>query len=474
MSHATQWFYRIFMTHTDWNVLYYGQIPGREVLNMKRFKPHGSGMFTLKDANGRGRCVMLTSSIICQINAWLTTGIFYTSFLMIYGIDLVNIGIITFIPYIASCFGIFSPSLLERFRKRRVLLVGARLLFHSLNILGITLVPALVHDPSARIVWLIIIVFLANLVNALTGSGFSVWHLNFIPNEIRAEFFIKQSTISNFIGIGISLLSGIVADALAASAYGNTIIIAFRYFAYAIAVLECVVLALPKEFPYPQSKSRPRLRDIFVMSFSSRPFILTMVVVLLHTFFMNIPSAGLNYYLLNDVGVQYTFTYAVNMVYPFMLILLQPLTRRLIGRYGWFKVIGVSLVLHAPTHLAYSFVTASNYLWLYTAVRLTQHVLGVALNTAWANIAFVNLPPNDQTNYISFHQLTSNISVFLGMMLGTALVAWIGDYVLVLGGFRFTSVQILLWLTALGNIIVPLFIRKHFLVLDPHAREGIR
>ena len=64
---------------------------------MKRFKPHGSGMFTLKDANGRGRCVMLTSSIICQINAWLTTGIFYTSFLMIYGIDLVNIGIITFI-----------------------------------------------------------------------------------------------------------------------------------------------------------------------------------------------------------------------------------------------------------------------------------------------------------------------------------------------------------------------------------------
>lgn len=441
---------------------------------MKRFKSPGSGMFTLKDSNGRGRCVMLASSIICQINAWLTTGIFYTSFLMIYGIDLVNIGIVTFIPYIASCFGIFSPSLLERFRKRRVLLVGARLLFHTLNILGITLVPALVHDPSARIAWLIAIVFLANLVNALTGSGFSVWHLNFIPNEIRADFFIKQSTISNFIGIGISLLSGIIADSLAASAYGDAIIIAFRYFAYTLAVIECIVLALPKEFPYAQSKSTPRLRDIFVMPFSSRPFILTMAVVLLHTFFMNIPSSALNYYLLNDVGVQYTFTYAVNMVYPFTLILLQPLTRRLIGRYGWFKVIGISLALHAPTHFAYSFVTAANYLWLYTAVRLTQHVLGVALNTAWSNIAFVNLPPNDQTNYISFHQLTANIATFLGMMLGTTLIAWIGDATITIPGMRFTSVQMLLWLTALGNVIVPLFIWKYFRTLDPHTRMGLK
>ena len=275
---------------------------------MKQLSPNKQRLFTLSTEQGRGRCVMLTSSIICNINAWLTTNIFYTSFLMIYGIDLVNIGIITFIPYIASCFGIFSPSLLERFQKRRWLLVGSRFLFHTLNILGITIMPMLVHEPGLRVTCLVIIVFLANLVSALTGSGFSVWHLKFIPEEIRADFFIRQSTVSNFIGIGISLVSGIIADALAASPHADTIIIAFRYFAYFLAIIEVIVLALPKEYPYSRSQSKPKLRDIIRMPMNSKPFLLTMIVILMYTFFTNVPSSFLNYYLLNDVGVQYTYT----------------------------------------------------------------------------------------------------------------------------------------------------------------------
>ena len=438
---------------------------------MRRYDPTRTRMFTLQNEHGRGRCVMLTSAIITMINAWLTTNIFYTSFLMIYGIDLVNIGIITFIPYIAGCFGIFAPSLLERFHKRRWLLVGSRFAYHTLNILGITLVPVLVHAPETRIICFIAIIFLANLINALTGSGFSVWHLNFIPNEIRADYFIKQSTISNFIGIGVSLLSGVIADALSASPYADTIIISFRYVAYVLAVIEVIVLALPKEYAYPQTQNKPRLRDIFTMPFASKPFMLTMLVVLIHTFFTNIPSSFINYYLLNDVGVQYTYTYAINMIYPFVLILLQPLTRRLIGRYGWFRVLGVSMFLHMPSLIAYACVTADNYLWLYTALRIYQHIAGVGMNTAYSNIAFVNLPPSDQTNYISFHQLTVNISTFLGMMVGTGLVALIGDHAPVLFGMRFTSVQMLLLIQGLGCVIVPLIIYRHYHTLDPHARE---
>ena len=67
-------------------------------------------IYTLKTENGRGRTIILAHVAINQVITWLTTGMFYTSFLMIYGIDIVNVGIITFIPYIASLFGVFSPS----------------------------------------------------------------------------------------------------------------------------------------------------------------------------------------------------------------------------------------------------------------------------------------------------------------------------------------------------------------------------
>lgn len=440
---------------------------------MRRLRFRSSGMFTLKDEFGRGRCVMLTSSIITMINQWLTANIFYTSFLMIYGIDLVNIGIITFIPYIAGCFGIFAPSILERFEKRRWVLAGGRMIFSTLNILGITLVPVLVHDQGTRIICFVVIIFLANLANALTGSGYSVWHLNFIPDQIRAEYFLKQSIIGNFIGIGCSVVCGIIADALSGSPYADTIIIAFRYLAYVLALIEIVVLALPKEYPYPKTAARPKLRDIIVLPLKSKPFMLSMAVVLLHTVSCNIPAASLNYYLLNDVGIKYTTIYLVNLVYPLVILICQPFCRRLIARYGWFMVFAVSILIHMPTMLPYSMVNASNYAWLFPLIRITQHFCGVGINTAFANLQFVNLPPKDQTNYISFHALINNISMFLGMMFGTVLIAWIGDRTVFFLGMHFTSVQILLWIQGIGQIITPAFVFLFIRTLDPDRREKL-
>ena len=431
-----------------------------------------TSLFSFRDDHSRGRCVMLTSAIITAVNSWLTTDIFYTSFLMIYGIDLVNIGIITFIPYIASCFGIFSPSLLERFSRRRWVLVGGKLLYYTLNILGITLVPVIVTDPGTRIVCFAAIIFLANLINALIGSGFSIWHLNFIPDSIRADFFLKQSTISSFIGIGISLISGVVADMLSASPYADTIIILFRYVAYGLALIDVVILALPKEYPYPKTHDRPRLKDVITMPLSSRPFMMTMLVIVLHTFFNNVPASFVNYYLLNDVGVRFTYINAINLVYPFTLLFLQPIARRLINRFGWFKVLAVSMLLHAPSWVAYACVNSGNYLWLFTATRLFQHVIGVGLNTAYSNIAYVNLPPRDQTNYFSFYQLAANLTAFTAMMLGTGLVALIGDWTPVILGISLPSVQLLILLRAAGNLIVPMVIFSRFRILDPQTRAA--
>ena len=72
-------------------------------------------IYNLKDEMAQGRCVMLGSSVITNIIAWMTGSLFYTSFLMANGIDLVKIGIISFVPYIANCFSVFAPAILERF-----------------------------------------------------------------------------------------------------------------------------------------------------------------------------------------------------------------------------------------------------------------------------------------------------------------------------------------------------------------------
>ena len=98
-------------------------------------------LFNFHDERAFGRCVMLTSSALTSVINWLTGSLFYTSFLMMNGINLVNIGIISFIPYIANCFSIFCPAILERFPRRKWILAAGRAGYYCLNLLGITVMP---------------------------------------------------------------------------------------------------------------------------------------------------------------------------------------------------------------------------------------------------------------------------------------------------------------------------------------------
>ena len=62
---------------------------------------------------------MLLSSIMAGLVGQLSGSLFYTSFLLMYGLDKSEIGILTFIPYITCLLNIFSPTSLERFKKRK-------------------------------------------------------------------------------------------------------------------------------------------------------------------------------------------------------------------------------------------------------------------------------------------------------------------------------------------------------------------
>ena len=84
-------------------------------------------IYSPKTDEGKGRLISLTSAMVAALYNVFITGIFYTGFLSMYGISITGVGIITFIPYIATCFSLFSPSILGRFRKRKWLLLAAKI-----------------------------------------------------------------------------------------------------------------------------------------------------------------------------------------------------------------------------------------------------------------------------------------------------------------------------------------------------------
>lgn len=412
-----------------------------------RNKTGGDGirLFGRGDEQINGRTCMLMYSLINAVIVWLSGGMFYTRFLMNSGINIVNVGIISFVPLIANCFSIFSPSILERFPRRKWVLAGSRVLYYALHLLAITVLPVLVSDPGLRLALFVVLTFAANIVNALFVGGYTVWHLNFIQDQrVRAKYFSTTQMISSFVGQTAALLSSFLADALVGSPFEETIIVVFRYAAFALGLLEVYVLTRPVEYPYSRTASRPRFRDIFVMPLKCRPFALAMVMIFIYNVSINLPAGVLNYYLLDTVGVSYTFTYAINMIYPFIVLLLMRRAQGLVHRWGWFGTFGRMTLLLVPTYFLYAFIAPDNYLWLLPTVRIAQHFIGVAHNLAYANLAFVSIPPDDQTNYISFHTLAVNIGAFLGMMAGTWVVDLTEGFTVGILGRQLGGVQMLL------------------------------
>jgi Na+/melibiose symporter-like transporter len=294
-----------------------------------------------------------------------------------------------------------------------------------------------------------------------------------MPEKVRADFIAIQSIVTNVVGLTVALISGLVADTLAGSPYQDTIIVIFRYAAYALQLLDLAILAWPKELPYEKTREKPRLQDIIVLPLRNKKFLLTVGILWLLGFAQNLPAPVLSYHLLNNVGVSYSYTNIVNGFYSLALILLMRPWRLALRKIGWWKLYAFTVIIEVPVILMYSCVTSSNYLWLMTIVRLLQHVVGVGQSLAGANLIYINLPRTDQTNYMAFHGLFSSVSGILGQSVGTAFVAAIPDLMINLFGMSFNNVQVLQWMLAGGQLLVPLLIFGFLKHLQPDDPERI-
>lgn len=429
---------------------------------MKHFVNHLFGNFgsTLRyvcdarEDRGRGRLCMLLSGVLSGLIGQLSGGLFYTSFLLMYGIDQSRIAVLTFVPYITCLLSIFSPYILERFPKRRKILVAGKLLYYLVNILGITVMPAVVKNPDARLFWFIVLVITASAINQLIASGFSAWNANFLPDYVRVDYFSTASCIQNSLTYIIILLVSFVKDKLTGTPYESTMLITVRYVALALAIVDCIIWLIPKEYPYPRT-TRVKLSNIFTLPIKNRRFFLTILILILYSFVTNFPTVTLNVYLLQNIKVSYTLVNAINALYFVFIIVFTRVWRKFIDKYYWFRSLALGLLIESFSYLVYSFLTEDR-LWIYIFVRFTQHLSGSLSNLCINSLPYVNLPEEDRTCYLSFHTILTNVAVFFSLMLATIFTGIMGDRVVTLFHTPYTSTQFLMLATSIGQSLVAL------------------
>lgn len=378
-------------------------------------------IFNWHDELARGRICLLLNVIITTIVNDLVSGTLYTAFLTINNFSIGDVGIISYLPLLGSCFSLFSPIFLERFSRRRWILAGGRFLYITINILGLTFLPLYVKDATAKLVLFGIVVFLGSAINGLISSGWTVWHLNFMPDEVRAKYLSYQQIFTTIFSTTILLISGAIADVLRGTPHEAGALIAMRLFGYGLSVIEILILMIPREYPYPH-KAHARLTNIFRLPFQCRKFMYTMGIVALWNFASRLTASSSTYYLLNTAQVSITLMNVLTMGYGLFLFLLTPLWWRVLSRFSWFTTFAIAAIVTVPTVFGQAFITADNAIWLYPFTRIFAHTSAVGLNLSFSNFPYVNTPKEDQTCYISFYMLLTNLIGFFAQFCATAFI----------------------------------------------------
>lgn len=400
-----------------------------------------SDIYNLKDDHAKGRLISLGSSLMTSFYNVFITGIFYTGFLSMYGMSITGVGIISFIPYIASCFSVFSPMVLRRFKKRKGVLVASKIYFYAMYILATTLMPLLVTDAQARLIWFAVILFLAYAVYALFSPGFTSWFYLFYPedNERRTRYITLNQIFSSIMSSAVLLFSSLLTDALAGSPYHDTLILGFRYLAFGLVLIDVWMQAQAREYPFPESRAM-RLRDVFSLPFRHRKFLLCVLFMFYWNFIANLNNGLWDYHLLNHMHFSYTLINAMSVMYTVILLATSSLWRRVLRRYSWIKTFGLACLFWAPTEVLFFFMTPERSAF-FVPGRMIQNIISVGLNLSYANILYMNLPDEDSTALIAFHNIGCNLFAFLGMMTGTAISGISGDSTFLFLGMPVYSVQ---------------------------------
>lgn len=412
--------------------------------------------------------LLLNTFFSCIANIFIT-GTFYTGFLTENGIDIVRVGIITFIPYFAWVFSLISPKILRHFKKRRGLLLFNHIFFYVCIVLATTIMPMFVKDPGARTVWFGIFLFIGHTSNALVGSGATAWHMKFLPHgKDRNVYFSITNLVSNFMGTAAAIGASILTDSLAGSPNQGKVIIILRLVSFGLFIISGVMLFLvPKEYPYELSQQRYKLRDVFVTPIQSHKFILTALIAIIWNFVGNFNASTWSYYILNTVGIKYSLTYLCSIACAIGSIFMLGWWRSLVSRYSWFKVLLLTVFVTALLEIPISFTT-QHTIWIFILVSILQGINLVGAQLVFANMFYINLPKADTDVFITFWNFAINIFVLFGSMFGTWFLSLLekngGTWKLF--GLPFYGSQFLVWIKAICYLALCVYIWK----VTPHIQ----
>ena len=451
------------------NKLDFGMLKPSRMLPRLRDAMIGSWYFP-GDELSRDRMSLINFAFVNNVVANLVGGNYLTGLLLLMNADDGFIGITGMIPFAANIVQLIAPIIMERFTKRKTFLIGFRFTALMVNALFISVIPFLPIAQQAQLTLVALALVVVNCTHAILNPGFAMWHMQFLPNRLRASFFSSQSIGVAVLVAGATMGASALVDAFKAHGSEITGIMVVRGIAVALVFLDAYLLYRMREYPYESSGQKIRLRDVFTKPLKDKIYMRSVGIGVLWSFAANIPSSFYTVYLLQNVKVGYTYITALSLLNIPCMIVFTPLWRKFIGRTGsWFKMIQVAMTGYLFNYILLALVTPANYAYMYPLAMLVAYPFNAGLALGFANELYINMPSENGTLYSAFHTVAYSASAFLGVTVSRAIMQHTEGVVLNILGMPMINKQFYLLVAAavMGvSSVVIFFLRRNL------AKEG--
>lgn len=408
----------------------------------------GVGEVFIRSADGLadGRRSILTGNIFNNLALNLTSNLFFTGLLLylLRGESTASqngaIGLMGVITFACGMVQIFAPVVWERFRSRKKTLLIVRCVYHFFNIICVGMIPILPFPAHTRLVFFAAAVALLNLLVNFSNPGFAIWHMSLIPIRLRSMYFATTNMVFPVLNTLATVSAGLLLDSMKGAGYEYGGFLLIRAAALCAALLELWFFSKIPELPYESTGEKPRFRAIFTLPWKSVPYMLCTLVALLWTFSVTIVGQYFNAYLLDDVGMSYTFLSSIGIINIPLILFLTPLWSRLVNRFSWLPTLGVSILLYSVAYVVNAFTTAQASFLYYLSV-IVGNMNAPGINIVFGNLPYLHMPKKSQTNYIAFYATVTNLAGLAGSFFGRFIVEATGNFRITIFGVSMQNKQ---------------------------------
>ncbi|MCK9307372.1 MAG: MFS transporter [Methanoculleus sp.] len=380
---------------------------------------------------GHGLKLVIRDGLATQAMVTLTGGIFLVAFALQLGASNTIIGLLAAIPPLAELLQIPSIYIVDRVRKRRLVVVAASLAAR-LCWIPIIAIPFFLSPEQGIFVLIASIAFYASF-SAVSHCGWNSWMRDLIPQDRLGSFFSHRLTLSTVIALVISLVAGFFIDSWEAvfpdlAAYGYSILFLLGLIAGLIGI---TFLARTPEPRMAVDGGEDGLFAAIRKPFQDLNFKNLIIFLGSWNFAVNLASPFFTVYMLQRIGLEVSLVIALSILSQIMNIVFYRSWGRVSDRYSNKSVLAVSGPLFMLAIFAWMFVTLPDvYVLTYPLLILIHILMGISLagvSLASGNISLKMAPQGQATSYLAASTFANSVAAGVAPILGGLFVDFFAE-----------------------------------------------